>query len=258
MAMNNNNFDDYPSDDNYDNNNYNNYDDEGLPVETAEELIDGNGIERGSKPEPTRLFVGNVSWDTSNEDLINHLSEAGTVVFADLFRRDDGRSKGCAIVEYASVEDANNALETLHESELDGRTIFLREDHGNVKKPRKRRNRRKRGGGNGGNGGGNGGNNNNNNEPAEPYTGERLNRQLFVGNLPFSSTWEALRDAFVDGGIGTEEVTIQTDNRGRSKGFALVLCDSADEAERAIDMFHESDFEGRPLLVRLDRSTSSH
>lgn len=55
------------------------------------------------------------------------MSSAGPVAFADVIKQYDGRSKGCGIVEYTNAEDAKKALETLHDSTLDGRTIFIRE-----------------------------------------------------------------------------------------------------------------------------------
>mmetsp|Transcript_15996 Transcript_15996/g.40657 ORF Transcript_15996/g.40657 Transcript_15996/m.40657 type:complete len:154 (+) Transcript_15996:921-1382(+) len=40
----------------------------------------------------------------------------------------DGRSKGCGIVEYTNAEDAQEAIRALHDTELKGRAIFVRED----------------------------------------------------------------------------------------------------------------------------------
>jgi len=50
------------------------------------------------------------------------------VIRADIFEDDRGRSKGIGIVEYRTLADANRAIKTLNDSELDGRTIYVRED----------------------------------------------------------------------------------------------------------------------------------
>ena len=76
------------------------------------------------------VYVGNLSWETSWQGLKDHFRSAGEVTHADVMTEPNGRSKGCAIVRFASAQDAANAIQQLHDSELDGRTIFVREDRG--------------------------------------------------------------------------------------------------------------------------------
>ena len=45
----------------------------------------------------------------------------------------DGRSMGCGIVEYATSDDARNAIATLHDTELKGRLLSVRQDRDDVK-----------------------------------------------------------------------------------------------------------------------------
>ena len=73
------------------------------------------------------MYVGNLSWHTSWQSLKDHFRQAGEVVHADVMQH-DGRSKGCGIVAFATAQEAANAIATLGETELDGRTIFVRED----------------------------------------------------------------------------------------------------------------------------------
>ena len=47
---------------------------------------------------------------------------------ADVLEGSDGRSKGCGIIEFADPRDAARAMDTLNDSELKGRMIFVRED----------------------------------------------------------------------------------------------------------------------------------
>jgi arginine/serine-rich splicing factor 4/5/6 len=76
-----------------------------------------------------RLYVHNLAWRVSWQDLKDHFREAGEVVRAEIFTEGPGgRSKGCGIVEMASVDDAANAVEKLMDSELQGRRILIRED----------------------------------------------------------------------------------------------------------------------------------
>ena len=58
--------------------------------------------------------------------------QAGNVKFVDLFQEPGGRSKGCAVVEYETAQEAHAAIRDLHDSDLKGRLIFVREDREEV------------------------------------------------------------------------------------------------------------------------------
>ena len=55
---------------------------------------------------------------------------AADIAQADVFTERSGRSRGCGIVEFATVEMAKNAMVAMNNTELDGRMIFVREDRG--------------------------------------------------------------------------------------------------------------------------------
>jgi RNA recognition motif-containing protein len=100
---------------------------------------------------PRKLFVGNLSWNLTSEDLRQMFSEFGTVedaiVLSDKF---SGRSKGFGFVTMSTDEEAQAAIEALHEKEVDGRAIVV-----NVAQPpRPREERRFNSDRRGGNGGG--------------------------------------------------------------------------------------------------------
>lgn len=59
--------------------------------------------------------------------------QAGNVKFVDLFQAPGGRSRGCAIVEYETPREAHVAISNLHDTELMGRMIFVREDREEVR-----------------------------------------------------------------------------------------------------------------------------
>ena len=88
----------------------------------------GRGKGGGGGGSAHRVYVGNLSWETSWQDLKDHFRTAGEVTHADVMQEQDGRSKGCGIVSFVSARDAANAIRQLHDTELQGRKIFVRED----------------------------------------------------------------------------------------------------------------------------------
>jgi len=76
----------------------------------------------------TKLYVGSLSYDTTDESLKQHFSQAGNVVSASvLVDRMSGRSRGFGFVEMATPEEAAKAIEMFNGQELDGRTIVVNE-----------------------------------------------------------------------------------------------------------------------------------
>ncbi len=78
--------------------------------------------------ENSRLYVGNLSYDTNDEGLKNHFSQCGEVKSASIImNKMTGRSKGFGFVDMATPEDAKKAIETLNGKELDGRQLTVDE-----------------------------------------------------------------------------------------------------------------------------------
>ena len=99
-----------------------------------------------------KLYVGNLSFQTSSEDLQQLFSQAGTVESATVVEdRDTGRSRGFGFVEMASKEEGERAIEQFNGTDLAGRNLTVNE-------ARPREDRGGRGGGGGGGRGGYGGN----------------------------------------------------------------------------------------------------
>ena len=73
--------------------------------------------------------------------------------------------------------------------------------------------------------------------------------KLYVGGLPYSTTDDALKQAFAQAGTVTTATVIIDRMSGRSKGFGFVEMSTDEEAQKAIEMFHGKDFEGRTLTV---------
>ena len=97
----------------------------------------------------TKLYVGNLSFRVTSDDLHAHFAQAGTVESANIINdRDTGRSRGFGFVEMSSKEEGEAAIAQFNGSEVNGRSLTV-----NEAKPRENRS----GGGFGG-GGGRGGN----------------------------------------------------------------------------------------------------
>ncbi len=106
-----------------------------------------------------KLYVGNLSFQTSSEDLQQLFAQAGTVESATVVEdRDTGRSRGFGFVEMASKEEGEKAIEQFNGTDFNGRNLTV-----NEARPREDRGNRGGGGrsfgGNRGGGGGGGGRN---------------------------------------------------------------------------------------------------
>ncbi|MBN8553921.1 MAG: RNA-binding protein [Deltaproteobacteria bacterium] len=76
-----------------------------------------------------------------------------------------------------------------------------------------------------------------------------MGKKLYVGNLPFSATDEALQSLFASAGTVESAKVITDRDSGRSKGFGFVEMSSDEEAANAVQSLNEKDFEGRKLTV---------
>lgn len=75
-----------------------------------------------------KLYVGNLSYGTTDDSLKASFAKAGDVVSAVIIKdKFSGRSKGFGFVEMATEEEAQAAIEMWNEKELDGRTVKVNE-----------------------------------------------------------------------------------------------------------------------------------
>ena len=82
-----------------------------------------------------KLFVGNLSFNTTENDLNDAFAAHGTVTEANLMMdRTTGRPRGFGFVTMSSTEEANKAIEAMNGKEIDGRALTV-----NVAKPREER-----------------------------------------------------------------------------------------------------------------------
>jgi RNA recognition motif-containing protein len=86
----------------------------------------------------SKLYVGNLSYDTTEDGLRAKFAEAGTVVSVDMIKdRDTGRMKGFAFITMNNQEEAENAIRMFNGKMLDNREIKV-----NIARPREERPRK--------------------------------------------------------------------------------------------------------------------
>ena len=101
----------------------------------------------------TRLYVGNLSYSSTEGDLEDLFKQAGTVVKCELMLdKFTSRSRGFAFVEMGTPEEAQKGVDMFNDQDLQGRNLRV-----NIARPREERPPRRDGGGGGGYGGGRGG-----------------------------------------------------------------------------------------------------
>ncbi len=88
-----------------------------------------------------------------------------------------------------------------------------------------------------------------------PQAGQQVAdpKKLFVGNVPFNTTEDELRDLFAQHGTVISVKLITDRMTGRSKGIAFVEMSTVDEANDAINALNNANFNDRPLVVNVAR-----
>ncbi|KAJ3099600.1 hypothetical protein HDU96_010671 [Phlyctochytrium bullatum] len=202
-----------------------------------------------------QLFVGNLPFSVGWQDLKDLFREAGTVVRADVMMAPNGKSRGFGTVLFSTLEEANTAISLFNNKEWHGRKIEVRED------------RAPQGASSGAstyNAETNGASVGPDGElvppagnvplPGTSNDASNLNtRALYVGNLPYSTGWQDLKDLFRNAGM-VVRADIPTDHQGRSKGFGTVVMNSVEEARKAVVLYNGYDLNGRRIEVREDRT----
>jgi len=196
------------------------------------------GAERG-RPQnaSTKLYVGNISYDTTAEDLADLFSPYGKVVDTYLpVDNASGTPRGFAFVTLSS-DDVDAAIQDIDGIEFNGRCIVV-----NKPLPRGEKVNRGREGGREGR------------TTSSPQASSRRNAdssntaKLYVGNLSFDTTEEDVRSLFEPFGQLTDVYVPVDQGTGRRRGFAFVTL-NADEASTAIEETDGLEVDGRVLRV---------
>lgn len=167
----------------------------------------------------TKLYVGNLSFDTTQESLIEYFEQHGAVT--DCFLptdRNTGYKRGFGFVTMAD-EDAMSAIENLNEVEFEGRTLQVNKSLPKGKSP-----------------------------PRRDYSRAPRATKLYVGNLPFDTSQDEIYSLFEEYGDVKDCYVPMDRESGQSRGFAFVSL-SPEDAQRAIDETDGFEFDGRILRV---------
>lgn len=84
-----------------------------------------------------------------------------------------------------------------------------------------------------------------------------MGRRLYVGNLPYKTTDEDLNELFSRAGTVDNVRVMRDQATGRARGFAFVEMVSDEDAQKAIEEFHQYEMEGRALVVNEARPKES-
>ena len=84
-------------------------------------------------------------------------------------------------------------------------------------------------------------------------TANNSGTRLYVGSLPYSTTDDQMKTHFSQAGTVVSASVIIDKMSGRSKGFGFVEMGSAEEAQKAIEMFDGKEMDGRTIVVNVAR-----
>jgi RNA recognition motif-containing protein len=160
-----------------------------------------------------RLYITNLNFRTTWRFLKDFIrDQVGNVEHVDF----PPRQRGCAIVEFASVEEATQAIEVLNGQVIDERQIAVKFD----------------------------------NKPPATNRGDATGSAIYVSGLPWSVTWYDLKDMCREYGAVTF-ADVFMDKSGRSRGFGVVRFETAEAANNAIAGLNGTELRSRQIMARL-------
>jgi len=238
----------------------------------------------------TKVFVGNLSFQTKEAELAQEFAAAGKVISANIITRGP-RSLGYGFVEMDSETDAENAVKLLNKKEIGGRPINVelakaREEgapnpeqkppstRGGFRGRGRGRGRggfrgRGRGGFRGGSGefrgrgrGGRGRGRGGARGGAQAATTEE-NRTpskttLFVANLPFSLDDAGFTKVLKDNTLTFKAAHVVQKRNGRSKGFGFIEFENEGDQQKSLNALNNKPVEGRELVVKVALTEQPH
>ncbi|KAJ7308206.1 hypothetical protein JRQ81_008725 [Phrynocephalus forsythii] len=209
-----------------------------------------------------RAFITNIPFDVKWQYLKDLVKEkVGEITYVQLLMDAEGKSRGCAIVEFQLEESMKKAVEILNKHTLNGRPLKVKEDPDGEHVRRAVQKAIAASGGGAGPGPGGPGMAsippsilNNPNIPKEiihALQAGRLGSKVFVANLVYEVTWKKLKEVFSMAGV-VVRADILKDKDGKSRGIGTVIFEQAIEAVQAISMFNGQLLFDRPMLVKMD------
>ncbi|XP_014071192.1 heterogeneous nuclear ribonucleoprotein M isoform X1 [Salmo salar] len=247
----------------------------------------------GNPSKRYRVFVSNIPYDVKWQALKDLMKEkVGEVTYVEHLMDGEGKSRGCAIVEFRTEELMKKAVEKVNKHNLNGRPLKVKEDPDGVIAQRDLHRAQGGGGGGGGPPGGHGGMNmgmgmdrmnmermnmdcmgpgpggppmvnippslmNNSNIPNEIIHGlqaGKIGSTVFVANLDYKVGWKKLKEVFGMAGV-VVRTDILEDKDGNSRGMGTVTFDMPIEAVQAVSMFNGQLLFNRVMHVKLDEKS---
>ncbi|XP_004717394.1 heterogeneous nuclear ribonucleoprotein M isoform X7 [Echinops telfairi] len=183
----------------------------------------GNRFEPYANPSKRyRAFITNIPFDVKWQSLKDLVKEkVGEVTYVELLMDAEGKSRGCAVVEFKMEESMKKAAEVLNKHSLSGRPLKVKEDPDGE---HARRAMQKAG---------------------------RLGSTVFVANLDYKVGWKKLKEVFSMAGV-VVRADILEDKDGKSRGIGTVTFEQSIEAVQAISMFNGQLLFDRPMHVKMD------
>lgn len=192
---------------------------EELPNETKDKIV------------KRKLYVVNLPWTLSSDELKNLFSECGTVKDVELIRDKDGRNRGFGFVTMASGDEAQAVIDKFHSKEVSGRSIRV-EFAKRLQKPRPQ-----------------------SQPPTVPVKETR--HKLYVSNLQWKVRSTHLREFFsLNFTPVSVRVVFESSPAGRSAGYGFVSFGTKEEAEAAISSLDGQELLGRPVRLKLSEQNS--
>ncbi|XP_062108928.1 heterogeneous nuclear ribonucleoprotein 1 [Humulus lupulus] len=178
-----------------------------------------------------KLFIGGISWETTEEKLKEYFENYGEVLQTVVMREKfTGKPRGFAFVVFSDPSVLDRVLQETHT--IDGRTVDAKKALSREEQQTSARSGNPNPGRNAGGGGGN-----------------MRTKKIFVGGLPPTLSEEGFREYFESFGHVTDVVVMYDQNTGRPRGFGFISFDSEDAVDRVLHKtFH--DLNGKQVEVK--------
>ncbi|THH20704.1 hypothetical protein EW146_g735 [Bondarzewia mesenterica] len=178
----------------------------------------------------TNLYVKNLDLEVTQDEFTELFSKYGTVTSSIVQVDDEGKSKGFGFVNFENHEQAQKAVDALHDTEINGKKLFVSRAQKKAEREEELR------------------------KSYEQAKMEKLSKyqgvNLYIKNLEDDVDDDKLRAEFEPFGTITS-CKVMRDEKGSSKGFGFVCFSSPDEATKAVAEMNNKMIGSKPLYVSL-------
>lgn len=198
--------------------------------------LDSTYEEKVNRNYTNSIFVGNLTYDCTPEDLKDFFSQVGKVVRADIITS-RGHHRGMGTVEFTSGEEVDEAIRKFDGAYLMNRQIFVRQDNPPPESSSTHSS------------GSNSGHTTNVTKPKKAVKPQKKGYELMILNLPYSISWQTLKTMFKEFG-DVLKANVEVDSTGMSIGVGNVIFKNQEDMVKAYEHFNGFEIEGKVLEVR--------